>query len=325
MSVSVALPNIGPTFGALYSGSIVSTVLFGFTTNQAYIYYKQYFKTDGARTQILVGILWFLDVFQVALIVHMSWTYLVAGYDSPPALSALVWSLAIELSITVLATFIVRCFYSMQLWRLSNRRMCIIGPAMMFATGQLVLGILTTVHMLVDPSIATVTTEYFQWLLGAKCIVSVLADCVITAATCYYLHASRTGFTKTNDLINLLSIYTINRGVLAMVWEAIVMVTFLTMKTNLIFAALHLMLGKLHTASLYALLNHRDTLRVRSPDEANSFTHVDLNKRHTRMHVVDSPQELGNVEVMVTSETVVEETYDYRPYTKKSRKDRYRN
>ncbi|KAF8521631.1 hypothetical protein BU17DRAFT_64854 [Hysterangium stoloniferum] len=240
MSVAAALPNLGPTFGALYSGSIVSTILFGFTTNQAYIYYKKYFKTDAVYTQslklkytkslIVLALARFLDLFQVALLVHMTWVYLVAGYDSPAALSTLVW----VFTDGIFGILGVLVFYTMQLWRHDIRH---------WAT--------SSGNLFVDPSVATLTTRYFQWLLGTKCVISVLADCVITAATCYYLHASRTGFTKTNVLINLLSIYTINRGVLAMVWEAIVMITFLTMKikqfhttANLIFAALHLMLGK---------------------------------------------------------------------------------
>ena len=48
-------PSIGGTFGALYMGSIVATVLYGFTTNQAFLYFKTYWDEDGVSTQLLVS------------------------------------------------------------------------------------------------------------------------------------------------------------------------------------------------------------------------------------------------------------------------------
>ncbi|KAF8580312.1 hypothetical protein K439DRAFT_1662836 [Ramaria rubella] len=321
-----AVPDLGTTFGALYVGAIVSTVLFGFTSNQAYVYFKKYNGEDALSTRALVVILWLFDCLQTGLMVDMSWAYLVRGYANPLALSVLVWSFGTELGVTVFVTFVVRCFYMKQLWGLSSRNVYILGPAMIFALGQLALGIQTSIHMGKAPSIRTVTTEDFQWILGSKCVCSVIADILITTATCYYLHAARTGFHRTNDLIKMLSVYTINRGVLAMLWETIVMITFLTMKTNFIFAALHLMLGKLHMASLLALLNHRETLRVRGTPQPSTFSHLHLAPKQTR-HSTSASQEREqsqrNVEVLVTSETVVDNVYrkDADEYSQKAEKD----
>ena len=47
--------NIGKTFGAVYIGCIVSTVLYGFTCNQTYVYFKNY-KKDTWKTKALVGL-----------------------------------------------------------------------------------------------------------------------------------------------------------------------------------------------------------------------------------------------------------------------------
>ncbi|KAF8507784.1 hypothetical protein JB92DRAFT_2957596 [Gautieria morchelliformis] len=262
------------TFGTLYIGSIFATILYGFTTDQAFRYFRRYWKSDGLSIQSLVLGLWIIDSFQVVLVVHMSWFYLVEGFGKLDLLERLVWSFSLEVGITVLVTFIVRAFYLMQLWILSDKNLLIVAPAFVFATAQLALGMLIAGDMLRHPTITIVSTKTFQAILATKCVTSVLADVIITLSLCYFLHFSRTGLTRTNELVNSLLIYTINRGVLAMLMEAAVMITYLAMEDNYLFAALHLMLGKLHTSSLFSLLLQRDTLRKRqSVLTTNTFSH----------------------------------------------------
>ena len=51
-----APPSLGPTFGVLYIGATLATVLYGFTTNQAFLYYKKYGSEDGIPTRLLVSV-----------------------------------------------------------------------------------------------------------------------------------------------------------------------------------------------------------------------------------------------------------------------------
>jgi len=215
-----------------------------------------------------------LNTLQVALVIHMMFYYMIDGHGSPTFLSHLVWSFSLELGVTIVVTFVVRTLYMKQLWQLSDHNAWLVVPAFVFAAGQLALGIQTMATMLIHPTIAIVTTKSFQWMLGSKCAASVLADVIITCSMCYFLHASRTGIQKTNDLVKALLIYTINRGVLAMLMETAVMITFLIMKHNYVFAALHLMLGKLHTSSFFALLLQRESLRSQQNRNTSHFSRV---------------------------------------------------
>jgi len=58
MSFSIGSPSPGdslePTFGALYLGGVSSTMLFGFTSNLVFDYFRKYYKKDAAYTQIMV-------------------------------------------------------------------------------------------------------------------------------------------------------------------------------------------------------------------------------------------------------------------------------
>lgn len=57
--------DIGPTFGALYLGCIVSTALYGFTSNQAFVYFMKYFNKDTMRTRLLVRAIANLVVYEI--------------------------------------------------------------------------------------------------------------------------------------------------------------------------------------------------------------------------------------------------------------------
>ncbi|KIJ48444.1 hypothetical protein M422DRAFT_66337 [Sphaerobolus stellatus SS14] len=272
--------SIEMTFGVLYIGAIISMTLYGFATNQAYLYYKIYSREDSVETKCTVLGLWVLETLQMFFVCHTVWFYLVNGLGNASILTMLIW---------VIITFIVRSVYMQQLWLVSSKRWSLVGLALVCALAQLGLGIETSINMLRDPRIAVVFMPRFQviqyvasrdtflisdrqWILAGKSIASVLADVILTGSMCYFLHASRTGLQRTNDLLNSLLIFTLNRGVLAMIMEAAVMITFFTMKNNYIFAALHLMLSKFHTTSLYGLLLQRDSLRAREYHNTSDFS-----------------------------------------------------
>jgi hypothetical protein len=54
-ATATQLPSLGTTFGALYFGSILSTVLYGFTSNAAFLYFRTYGDEDATSTQLLVS------------------------------------------------------------------------------------------------------------------------------------------------------------------------------------------------------------------------------------------------------------------------------
>jgi len=322
-----------PTMGALYIGAVISVMFFGFTTNLAFDYSRRYIHHDAFYVKVLVVVLWLMDAFQVSLIMHMSYTYIVKGYFNPNALTPIVWSLALEIAITVAQTFLVRLFYISQVWGISSRNFYILGGAFIFAVGQLALGVETTVHLFQHPVFATFSTPFFRWIFASKCVSSATADLLITLTTCYYLHNSRTGFTKTNEILHMLFVYTINRGVLATIWEGLVLIVFLATQRNYGFITLHLLLGKIHLASIYTLLNHRDTLRLREiKEEPSKYAHVTLpgsttsnphgsNNASAVARRESLPDERRNVQVMVENEVVVDQVPS--TYVKRESNDFY--
>ncbi|KAE9395343.1 hypothetical protein BT96DRAFT_997746 [Gymnopus androsaceus JB14] len=94
---------------------------------------------------------------------------------------------------------------------------------------------------------------------GLAC--AAIADLLIAASLCFYLHKSHTGIRATDSVINKLLVYAINTGLLTSIFAVVDMICFLTMPHNLIHDAMNIMVGKLYTSSLLASLNVRTDLR----------------------------------------------------------------
>ncbi|TFY77150.1 hypothetical protein EWM64_g6863 [Hericium alpestre] len=96
---------LGSTMGALFVGMVFDAVLYGTMTLQTYRFFH-------------LGI---LDTFQLVLICHVLYYFLILHYGETDVLQYTVWSLNIEIGISVIITFLVRSFFSVRVWHLSGK------------------------------------------------------------------------------------------------------------------------------------------------------------------------------------------------------------
>ncbi|EMD32316.1 hypothetical protein CERSUDRAFT_58868, partial [Gelatoporia subvermispora B] len=93
--------------------------------------------------------------------------------------------------------------------------------------------------------------------LGSSVIVDILLACSLTIL----LRRCHTGFSRTDSVIQILVIYSVNSGVLTSLCATICFVCFVTMQSNFIFLAVYFVLPKLLLNSLLATLNAGYMLR----------------------------------------------------------------
>ncbi|KAH9929457.1 uncharacterized protein B0H18DRAFT_1117486 [Fomitopsis serialis] len=91
MPTLVPLDNI---LGAQFIGIILSTILYGVTCLQAYLYYTQYSKGDSLRLKLFVALVVALDTLHVALISTAYYYYTVTNFGDYVALQRVTWSIA---------------------------------------------------------------------------------------------------------------------------------------------------------------------------------------------------------------------------------------
>ncbi|KAF8517027.1 hypothetical protein BU17DRAFT_67145 [Hysterangium stoloniferum] len=202
---------------------------------------------------VFLAICLLLDTFHIALITHMIYVYLVTDFGDYVALQKNIWSINLHVLVTSLVAWISQVFFIFRCWKRSGQKhrqhhfvMFHISPRDGFTCVR-------------DKFTVTVYAEFqkYTWVVDIWLGSAALCDILVSTAIVRSLWKSRTGITRTNDLITRLIIWTINTGILTSVWAILDMVMFSASPQTLIHLFFNVMLAKLYANSLLATLNNR--------------------------------------------------------------------
>jgi len=249
--------------GAAFIGMVASTLLFGVSNLQTYIYYIQY-PRDWIVYKVSVGTLWVLDAFNLALTIHAMYYYLILHFQNVDALVHVVWSFKLQTIMNVPIIVMVQSLYALRLWRLNYRRDWI--PRLMPLT-VLIGTVIGTVL-----AVRTCQLKFFTelpsmaWITYAAFGSAVAVDSILAATTVYYLRRSRGEFEATNSRIAKLVFWTLSTGIITSVCSLIALITYALFPHKLYFLAIEFLLTKLYMNSLLAMLNARKSIREGGTD-----------------------------------------------------------
>lgn len=253
------MPNyntIHTTHGALFLGLVLSTILYGVTLLQSFLYYRQY-PNDPRVTKSLVFLLWVLDTAHLILCIITVYHYLVSNFNNPEALSQSTWSINVQAACNILIGLLVQCFFALRVWAMSRNKVVTV-----------VIIIFVCIHF--GEGVALIVEAFrfgisrFQtlvWVGGTGLGCAAATDIISAAALCYYLNKSRTGLAGSESLISTLILYSITTGMITSVVALICVFTFAVMPTNYVWIAFFWIIGKCYVNSLLAALNCRESLR----------------------------------------------------------------
>ncbi|PIL33640.1 hypothetical protein GSI_04263 [Ganoderma sinense ZZ0214-1] len=211
---SLAGIDLGSTLGVTFLGVALSSMIYGITCLQTFIYYRSpRAKTDGAILRSLVATVFLCESFHQVVILHATYHYLILGFARPLSLiTTLVWSLPMETIMNGILSLLLFSFLTHRLWLLSRH-------AYLSACGAL----LTVVSVAVTTAYGIRGFRYCNLFQAEKVLrthgilslsISLGADLFISTSLCYYLHRSRTGWRKSDDIITKLIALTITTGML---------------------------------------------------------------------------------------------------------------
>ncbi|KAJ7148773.1 hypothetical protein C8R43DRAFT_1008707 [Mycena crocata] len=241
--------------------------LWGVTCVQTFTFFMNE-TTDRTAHKTLVALLWVLDTFDTVLNGHILYFYLVTNYLAPQTIIYPVWSVIIHVAATSISNFIVRSAFARRVYRLSNGN--IPGTILIVALSLLDLscGVIITAkafHMKTYLELDKLSSlMYLNFAAGTG------SDLSVALAMCYLLRGSKTGFRRTDSLISVLMMYTVNTGLIVALDASAGMFTYIFMPHNFIFLGFYLLLSKLYLNSYLAILNARPGLRVQL-DEPKSI------------------------------------------------------
>ncbi|EED80647.1 predicted protein [Postia placenta Mad-698-R] len=232
------------SFGAMLLGVLMSSILFGITNLQVYIYFKTY-TNDPLWIKFSVCALWIVDALCVAFSFHLIYQYLITDYTNPDALLIIDWSFKAQ---DILSTICIS-FVQTNQWMLQS----IVIPA--YAASYLVLlAFLRDYHArkcdsqwLARPSVAPGIDGGFQ------------PDSIRSSEPVTPIDYG--SFTRTDSLINTLMLYTVNTGIITSLCSLAAIIAMKTSPHTFIVAAVEFLLTKIYVNSFLAMLNARNSLR----------------------------------------------------------------
>ncbi|KAI0801433.1 hypothetical protein C8Q74DRAFT_491612 [Fomes fomentarius] len=246
------------TMGPLLIGVILGAVFYGVSLSQMYYYYTRY-PRDPTYIKLLVGAVWVTDTVHQALISHTVYWYLVTTYGDPSALFKLTSTILIEVLIQGLTGLFVQSFFLVRIWKLGGKRLYLVIPVAMLIVAEFSVSTAYTIQALQLQTFAElVHVRALSLLIN---IFAAAADVAIAAILCTILHTSRTGFHRSNLLINRLIVFSVNTGLLTSICACMSLITILALPNTFVYITFFFLIGRLYSNSLMATLNSRKGLR----------------------------------------------------------------
>jgi len=230
---------------------------------QVWTYYLRY-PNDGNVYKVLVLTLWILEAVHQAFVGHVIWFYVVdnggslLAFINPP-----VWTLSIQTLLSAFVGLIVKMCFGMRVWKFSKGNYFVTGFIMVMALVQFAAAIVYTMRSF---QLRVGQADQIKALGTTALSLGVITDMFTAASLSFFLHKMRTGYKKSDSLINRLIIYSVNTGLVTSVFSAAVLASYNLMPTNLIFIALYFILSKLYANSCLATLNTRRFVHGRGTD-----------------------------------------------------------
>jgi len=230
---------------------------------QTWAYYQRY-PNDSTSYKLLVLSLWILEALHQAFVGHIAWYYIVENSGSllvllnPP-----VWTLSVQTLLGALVGLIVKTCFGLRVWKFSRGNILVTGLILGMAVAQFATAVVFTIrsfHLRVGQA------DQIKTLASTALSLGVATDIFTAASLSYFLHRMRTGYKRSDTLINRLIIYSVNTGTLTSVFSAAVLISYNMMPDNLIFIALYFLLSKLYANSCLATLNTRRFVHGRGTD-----------------------------------------------------------
>lgn len=257
----MSAPTIDNTLGAALLGNLVAGILYGVTCVQTFLYFQNY-TGDRLWLKFTVLSLWMCDTVILALVTRGVYFYAVTNFSNPAALLDPTITILVHIIITAFSDLVVRYVFGQRLWNLSDGNILL---TIAIASASLVVFVSATCFTILAIGLKTFTNfSKLSYLIYLALGTAVVADVLIASSLCIVLAKSRTGFTKTDSLINVLMMYTINTGVITSMCAALCFILYATMPYNYVYLAVYFNLSKFYFNSLLATLNARATHREKS-------------------------------------------------------------
>ncbi|KAJ4468674.1 hypothetical protein C8J55DRAFT_524689 [Lentinula edodes] len=250
--------NVSATLDGFFYGYAVSTVLFGITVVQGWIYLNS--NQDRWPFRLLVAAMVLGDFATTCLDTQSIHYYVISNFGDSNVITTITTPMAIEYLLTLIIVFCVQMFFAFTVRRLGQFHWSIYGSIILTSIGSLVAGLSAAGQLVEDNTLLGLSAENSQFEVGWECGLSALSDIITTVALCWSLNHIHTGIKRTDGLLQKLFQYSVTRGLLVSIDQTLFLILFLTKTQKLWWLPFHLCSSKIYVNTMVAMLNSRNDL-----------------------------------------------------------------
>jgi len=243
--------------GVLFVGLFLNTYLFGLVSYQFIVYHNTKFN-DRLWIRVMVGVLFILDLAQSMVVVYAAWEIGVTNFNNPSSLLLVSWTIPFTACANAVIAFISQIFLGHRVLVMTKNKM-LIGVIGIFSVLGLIFGMISGIYSGVLHYIAKFP------ILDPYCIVwlgsQTAADLSITVSLIWVLSRSRTGFRRTDTIINRVIRGSVQTGFFVSVFALADLFCFLFERNTNLYAMFAYPLGRIYTNTLLDTLNSRTELK----------------------------------------------------------------
>ncbi|KAI0778797.1 hypothetical protein BD413DRAFT_609365 [Trametes elegans] len=260
--------NLKTSLGAILCGGMVCTGLSGVVGMQTVLYFRL-FTRDLTSTKFKVAVVFVLDLLHSAMIAAANYMYLVSNFGEEDVTDHVFWTVGVSIALTAVITVCVHLFFSLRLFKLSKGNYWITIPIAVLAVARVVAAFVTAVELIRLKSFSAFGDQ-FRWVFTLGLVLSSVVDGLITAGLCFYLRRHRGGTGRFDHILNTVTLYTVENGLLTSVTTIVSLIFWLVKSDELIYLGLHFAISKLYANSFLASMNARKNLMAQSQSQSTS-------------------------------------------------------
>jgi len=266
--------DISGTLDGFFYGYAVSTVLFGITVVQTWMYIND--NNDKWPFRLLVAAMVLGDFATTCLDTQSVHHYVISNFGDLDVITTITTPMAIEYLLTLIIVFCIQIFFAVRVWRIGSFHWTVYASIVLTAVGSLAAGLSAAGQLVMDNSLLGLAAVNSQFEVGWECGLSALSDLITTIALCWSFSHSQTGIKRTDTLLQRFFQYTVTRGVLVTLDQTLFLVFFLTKTERLWWLPFHLCSSKIYVNTMVAMLNSRNSLRTKFDNKNGVITDSDL-------------------------------------------------
>ncbi|KAJ3491476.1 hypothetical protein NLI96_g727 [Meripilus lineatus] len=245
------------TIGTLLVGIVFNTYLYGLVCFQFLRYYREEFN-DPLPIKAMVSVLFFVDTVHSTSLVYMLYVYCVTNYGNPEIFSVALWPYTLTPIATAVAALLTQAFLGYRILRLTGSWI-LFGIVIAVSVPSAILGIACGTRAWIIKVMSELPK--LNGLVTAWLALQSAVDIYITLVLSIVLWRSKTGFRRTDSVLNSLIRGSIQTGLFATIFSLGDLITFLKAPLTNFYGMFAFPIGRIYTNTLLDTLLARNELR----------------------------------------------------------------